>query len=344
MKRWITMVFGLVLATGAVGAKAGTFNAGELLFAQPSWDYSPSAMIDLDGKEKVWWCGGNAGTDTVKYRERVPGGAWTEPQIVLRSNRVTPGATPIAWEGVFTCDPTVVRGNWTVGGISYGYAMYYTTNWPVDGRGNSVGVAFSTDGLHWNKWPDPVIHDADTSAYGTGQSVAWSSDGGSGVRTVYSYVDDSGVPAYFYREATDGIHFGPRRSISTAGLTLNGVPGVSHANPAIAFAPSVQNGHYYYYMANVCETYADSSFGPNFPEWGTAKGVCLYRAEGDDIFTGSWTRVLDSAHIKPVEVEPGFRTNLYGYLDQAKVNVYFGCSGDGEPSTWEICWAEGDFP
>jgi hypothetical protein len=301
-------------------------------------------MIDLDGKEKVWWCGGDAGTDTVKYRERAPGGAWSEPQIVLRSNAMTPGATPLEWEGVFTCDPTVVRGNWVVGGTSYGYAMYYTTNWPVDGRGNSVGVAFSTDGLHWNKWPDPVIHDADTTAYGTGQSVAWSSDAGSGVRTVYTYVDDTGVPVYYYREAPDRIHFGPRRQLSTAGLTLNGVQGISHGNPAIAFAPSVQGGHYFYYMASVCETYSDGPSGPIFPEWGTAKGVCLYRAEGDDIFTGSWTRVLDSAHIKPVEVEPGFRTNPFGYLDESKVNVYFGCSGDGNPSTWEICWAEGDFP
>lgn len=342
--RWMTVALGLGLIACIGGARAATFSAGELLFSQPNWDYSPSAMVDLDGKEKVWWCGEDAGVDTVKYRERMPGGAWSDPQIVLRSNRSTPGATPLAWEGDFTCDPTVVRGSWQVNGKSYGYAMYYTTDTPGVAGNNSVGVAFSTDGLHWDKWPDRVIHDGDPNAYGTGQSVAWSADAGSTVRTVYSYIDATGVPVYFYREAADGIHFGERRALSTAGLMLNGVAGLSHANPAIAFAPRVENGHYYYYLANVCETYPDGPFGPNFPEWGTAKGVCLYRAEGDDIFTGTWTRVLDSAHIKPVEVEPGFRTDIYGYLSESKVTVYFGCSGSGDPYTWEICWAEGSPP
>ncbi|RDD81037.1 hypothetical protein DVJ77_14385 [Dyella tabacisoli] len=223
--------------------------------------------------------------------------------------------------------------------------MYYTTERPgSNGIDNRIGVAFSTDGIHWSKYGVPVIHDGDPGAYGTGQSVAWSADAGAGIRTVYTYTDQTGVPLYFYRESVDGVSFGPRRAISQAGLTLNGVPGISHAKPAVAFAPRSQDGHYYYYMASVCEAYTDSPYGPAYPEWGTAKGVCLYRAEGDDAFTGTWTRVLDSAHIKPVEVEPGFLTNIYGYLDQSKVRVYYGCSGSGDPNTWEICWSEGDYP
>lgn len=336
----------LLMALVAAGtAQANQFSAGELLFDQPSWDYSPSAMIDLDGKEKVWWCGGQDGHDVIKYRERSPGGAWSALQVVLQSNRFVANQPVLDWEGVHTCDPTVVRGSWNVQGRHYGYAMYYTTErYGSEGIDNRIGVAFSNDGLHWTKYGSPVIHDGDPGAYGTGQSVAWSADAGSGVRTVYTYTDQSGVPLYFFRESTDGINFGPRRAISQQGLTLNGVPGISYAKPAVAFAPRSENGHYYYFMASVCESYADSIYGPNYPEWGTAKGVCLYLAEGDEAFTGSWTRVLDSGHIKPVEVEPGFVTNIYGYLDQPKVRVDYGCSGDGEPSTWEICWSEGDLP
>lgn len=346
MRRWIAAL--LVLATaGARIAHADSFTPGELLlpFSTPGWDYSPSAMIDLDGKEKVWWCSENSGADSVKYVERTPGGAWTTPRVVLQANRRVPGMPTLDWEGVHTCDPTVIRGSWTVNGQSYGYAMYYTTERPgSDGIDNRIGAAFSTDGIHWTKYGTPVIHDGDPGAYGSGQSVAWSTNAGAGVATVYTYTDGVGSPVYYFRQSTDGINFGPRRPLSMAGLTLNGVPGISHAKPAIAFAPSYRDGGFYYYMASVCEAYNDSAYGPAYPEVGTARGLCLYRAEGDDMFNGTWKRVLDSGHTKPVEVEPGFLTNVYGYLDQTDVSLYFACSGAGDPNTWELCWTKGAMP
>ena len=73
-------------------AKAADFDDGELLFDQPGWDYSPSAMLDMDGKEKVWWCGHLDGHDVIKYRERTATGPWSAPQIVLQSNRYLPAA------------------------------------------------------------------------------------------------------------------------------------------------------------------------------------------------------------------------------------------------------------
>lgn len=324
---------------------ASKFHTGELLFAQPQWDYSPSSMVDWDGKTKVWWCGEEAGRDVIKYREKSPGGVWSAAIKVLESNRFILGKTRLSWEGNFVCDPTVTRGNWNYLSKHYSYAMYYTTENPgssgLGGQDNRIGLAFSNDGINWTKYESgPVIDDGLTGTYGTGQSVVWSVSAGAGVRMVYTFVDSIGAIHYYYRESADGISFGPRFELTQAGLTLNGSPGLSHRSPAIAFAPAMHSGHYYYYMASVCETYADSPYGL---EWGTAKGVCVYRIEGNLLFTGKWERVLDSGHIKPVEVEPGFLTNLYGNIqnDWPNITLNFGCSGAGDPLSWEICWAQG---
>ncbi|MBB5883330.1 hypothetical protein GGR71_000356 [Xanthomonas sp. F1] len=344
MRILLLLSMGLLSAAAHPVAYAATFSDGELLFDQPGWDYSPSSLIDLDGKEKVWWCGHLNGHDVVKYRERTATGSWSAPVIVLQANQFLRGARPLTWEGVHTCDPTVTRGHWNYQGQDYGYVMYYTTERPgSNGIDNRIAVAFSNDGINWKKHDAPVIHDGDPGTYGTGQSVAWSADGASGIRTVYTYVDGNGDISYFYRESPDAINFGEKRKLSQNGLTLNGQSGISHAKPAIGFAPGTYNGHYFYYMASVCEAHLDSSYGPAYPEWGTAKGVCVYRAEGEDAFTGTWTKVLDSAHIKPVEVEPGFLTNIYGSLDGIlpTISIRYGCSGSGDPNTWEICWSEG---
>jgi hypothetical protein len=327
-------------------ANAASFDAGELLFDQPGWDYSPSAMLDIDGKEKVWWCGHNNGHDVVKYRERQGTGFWTSPRIVLESARASGAGTVLSWEGIHNCDPTVVRGHWYIGADHYSYAMYFTTERPGTSVDNRIGVAFSKDGKQWRKHPAPVIFDGQTGTYSTGQSVAWSIDGNSGVRTVYTFVDATGRIRYYYRESVDGINFGPSRELSQAGLTLNGVPGISHANPAIGFAPGIYQGSYYYFLVNVCETYDNGPYGPGHPEWGQPRAVCVYRAEGENAFTGTWTRILDSTHVKPIEVEPGFQTNLFGSLDDSLpyISVNHGCSGDGTPSTWEICWYDGKLP
>lgn len=327
-------------------AKAANFDDGELLFDQPGWDYSPSAMLDMDGKEKVWWCGHLDGHDVIKYRERTATGPWSAPLVVLQSNRFLPAAD-MAWEGIHTCDPSVIRGTWNYFGTTYAYALYYTTERPgTAGLDNRIGVAFSNDGKTWTKHEAAVIDEGITGTYGTGQSVAWSASGGAGVRSVYTFVDAAGAIKYYYREAFDGVNFGPRRELSQAGLSLNGVPGISHANPAIGFAPGTYQNRYFYYLVNVCETHNNGPYGPEHPEWGTAKAICVYRAEGEDAFTGTWTRILDSTHVKPVEVEPGFLTNLYGALDGLlpNISVNHGCSGSGDPSTWEICWYEGALP
>ena|GEM_PF-1700078 len=339
-------ILACALASLPALSHGASLSTGELLFDQAGWDYSPSSLIDMDGKQKVWWCGQSNGHDVVKYRERYPRGTWSAARIVLQSDRFTNPKYPLPWEGIHTCDPSVVRGEWNLGGTSYGYAMYYTTERPgSNGIDNRIAVAFSKDGITWLKYGQPVIHDGDPGAYGTGQSIAWSGNAAAMVKTVYTYTDETGTPNYFYRESTDGVTFGPRRGISKQGLTLNDASGISYANPAIAFAPRQVNGDYYYYMASVCETYNDSPYGPDHREWATARGVCIYRAEGEDAFNGTWQLVLGSGHIKPVEVEPGFVTDIYGYLnDTPPVTVLFGCSGAGDPNTWEVCWADGQLP
>lgn len=329
-----TTIFFIASTAQTIFASAASLSergdiGGLLMPSQPGWDYSPSAMNDLDGKEKVWWCGEQNGHDVIKYSERTASGFWSQPQIVLQAGIFT--KAPLSWEGEMTCDPTVIRGAWNYNGTPYGYAMYYTTNDPSTSVSNNrIGLAFSKNGTSWVKYIySPVIYDgAAGNQYGTGQPVAISSNGGSGVRIFYTFVDHDGSIHYFVRESTNGINFGGKSEISQNGLMLNGAPGISHRNAAIAIAPASANGGYAYYLANVCETYNDN---PDGVTWGTAKGICVYRIRGDSLYTGVWERVLDSGHIKPVEVEPGFSTSIYGYINSSDIYLYFACSGDDVP-------------
>jgi hypothetical protein len=316
-------------------SNAGTWS-GELLFSTPSWEYSPSAMIDLDGKTKVWRCANDGnGSDVIKYREKSPGQKWTYDVVVLWRTA--------SWEGRHICDPSVIRGHWIFNGTSYSYAMYYTTDSQANPtNNNSIGVAFSKDGINWTKVNvGPVIYHDSSTGYGTGQQVAMSSNAGAGVHIAYTFVDSQGVPRYYFRSSTDGINFGHASAISTSGMTLNGIESISYKNPAMAIASAQIENDNFYYLVNVCETHNDSPDG-NL-RWGTAKSLCAYKISASQLTFGVWQKVITPYPVKPVQVEPGFLTNIYGNISSSLPNptIYFACSGAGDPNTWEICYASG---
>lgn len=306
-----------------------------------TWDYTPSIMYDvIDGKRKLWWCSEKAAVDVIRYQEWLPDGSRTAPVIVLESSH-DPG---LAWEGDNTCDPTVIRGNWTVGGNAYSYAMYYTT-YSEGMDGGRIGAAFSNDGIHWTKWTaGPVVMDSGAlnPYYGTGMSVAWSANAAAGVRMVYMFMGPDAVTHYRYRESTDGVNFGSATSFTEVSKT--GLDGFwTTAKPGFAFAPGGYDGHYYYYMSTVCAGDRDTS---------KTSGLCVYRIGGNDLFTGEWELVSTPGQISPAEFEPGFVTDLYGGLSNLpRFELMFGCGDDGRHApttpgfmTWGLCSSYGDIP
>ena len=315
---------------------------GNIIFpGNTIWDYSPSWMVDqFDyNKEKMWWCSESNGTDVIRYSEKSQQGVWSTPKIVFAHTANAP-----SWEGVFVCDPSVVRGAFSVrltpnGPLqNFSYAMYYTTNDPVTNNNpsnNRVGVAFSNDGVNWQRYYNYVIHKP-SYAYGSGQQVAFNTNGGSSIGIVYTFVESFNKIYYYYSLSNDGVNFGAPQPISTQGLSVNGLPGVSLLAPALAFAPVFEGQQYYYYLANVCKTYGGPDQAP--------KSVCVYRIPMTNLSQGVWERIVDPGDVKPVEFEPGFRADAWGWMSGgllSPVTLGMGCSGAHGADyvfSYEICY------
>lgn len=153
----------LALVLTVAPARASTTVGGPFLGTSGLYDYSDSGIRDTAaGTETHWWCGDTAGhtTDTI-LREQYRLSDWsvTSPeQPVLQE-----GAAG-SWDAQYTCNPTVVQGQFTNpfgDGVTYGYAMYYVGTANTSGQDNSIGAAFSQDGVSWRKY-GPVLTFTDT--------------------------------------------------------------------------------------------------------------------------------------------------------------------------------------
>ncbi|MFC7343748.1 beta-xylosidase [Saccharopolyspora griseoalba] len=152
-----------------VGERGG---AGVVLDGGPAapYNYGPSVLA-IDGGYRAWWCSqlpgiGPAGDDILSA-------AGTSPDSFGRAVPVFSGA-PGAFDGMHTCDPSVLRA----GGE---FHLYYTGAAGEHDHGNAIGAATSPDGLAWRRGGEPIAtasgrqHRANT--YGAGQPSAVHLDG-----------------------------------------------------------------------------------------------------------------------------------------------------------------------
>lgn len=262
------------------------------------WDYSPSYMVDSE-RERVWWCGssliGEPG-DVIRYRERPLGGQWSPVTQVLKPT--------FSREGQCTCDPTVIKGNFTLEWQPYQYAMYYTAS-PNCANNNAVWVAFSNDGFNWIKNGQPVIMSQSTNAnteYAAGQPVAFNRNGK--ITVMYTDTGDLGVAGtlsktrQFSRDSMDGINFGPAKMVTVNGLGLGTSGGFASA------AWGYRQGYLY-----------TVTLTPNIQVWETH--LSIYSIPESQLFGGYWKKIADIPQAKPYpwdQFEPGFRVDPTGYL------------------------------
>lgn len=141
------------------------------------YNYAPTVMRDGE-RIRMWWCSqyGSAppaGDDILYAEASSADGPFTSPsgaaaQAVLSGN-------PGKFDGMHTCDPSVIRMDGT-------YYMYYTGAAGDHEHGNAIGVATSSDGLHWTRpTTEPIVtsaYDVDRdNTYGTGQPAVVYLDG-----------------------------------------------------------------------------------------------------------------------------------------------------------------------
>lgn len=110
--------------------------------------------------------------------------------------------------------------------------MYFTAHVPSSGGDNSIGVAFSKDGISWVVPPNPIIVPAGNPAfYGAGMSgVARHPSNG---RLMHAYLDTTYDPLLRLKESSDGINFTPNPPWATQ-LHLAGRLGNDGQGPDIA--------------------------------------------------------------------------------------------------------------
>jgi hypothetical protein len=163
----------VVLTTTAARQSPGVVAAGG---PGAPYNYGPTVMLD-GTKTRMWWCSQYPTApppgDDILYAESPsldgpftgPGGG--VPAAVLSGN-------PGQFDGVHTCDPSVIRADGT-------YYLYYTGAAGDHALGNAIGLATSTDGLTWTRAPGPLVspsHDEHRdNLYGVGQPSAVYLDG-----------------------------------------------------------------------------------------------------------------------------------------------------------------------
>ncbi|MBN2701704.1 MAG: hypothetical protein JXR29_09670 [Methylothermaceae bacterium] len=317
--------FGVILAYTSV-SQAFQFQWFGPLAGTDSYDYTPSWIADTTvGYDRIWWCGNDpddGAGDVIWYKDNIN----PTPQVVMRPTE--------PWEGIYVCDPSVVYGQFNPPGMNktYSMAMYYTAT-DDNGVNNKVGVAFSNNGINWDKYPNnPIITPkvSNSGFYGSGETQARNTDGISNIQLWY-FDNSDGTENVYERTSSDGVNFG-----SPTALSKNGLPSSARiGGSGIALSPS-QPYELYWIFAEFVGVNPGGKLG-------------LWKISFGNRFSGTWT-FLD--YIYPASVgenvifEPGFRTDIYGNITPVSwpaIWVGFGC-GDGwinQANTWDLCQAGG---
>jgi hypothetical protein len=181
------------------------------------YNYSPS-IIENGNIRQFWWCSqgvnpsdSSQDSDAIYYESMdLSTHDSSSPALVLSE-------TPGAWDSQYTCNPKVIGGlfeNPLGDGHTYNYAMYYVG---LGNEGNnSIGVAFSSDGILWKKYPEPVIHSASPAGYGAGQPAVYNADHKAAISMFYE--DTNPSVHYVAAVSTDGVHFTVQGTLTSNGL------------------------------------------------------------------------------------------------------------------------------
>jgi hypothetical protein len=303
----------LLLLVACAAQISGMLSGSAIVGRTGAYDYSPS-VIQTGNTERFWWCGygknpnrPSQSSDVILYATYdLTRSKSSDPQIVL-------GETPQAWDSAYTCNPQVIQGSFVnpLGdGQTYTYAMYYVGTDKESGAANSIGVAFSSDGIHWHKYPDPVVHTPTQVNYGVGQPVPFNTDRNSAIVLFYEVATSpNGQRHHNEATSTDGVHFTPVGTLTTRGLFDRGA---SWGDIAFDFVEG------YWYAAFNEDMRQPATTGLH-QERGQP-GVALYRIRATSLLTGEtpW-RFLHSFDTNATGSESnfiaGFRRDPWGNLN-----------------------------
>ena len=313
------------LPNGAIG------NAGR-------YNYSPS-VIEKGQVRQFWWCSQginptnpSQNTDTIYYASvNMTTLDSVGPRLVLAE-------TPGAWDSAYICNPKVIGGVFTnpLGdGQTYSYAMYYVGTAAINGVNNSIGVAFSTDGINWKKYPQPVIQSTSQTTYGVGQPALYNTDHKAAISMFYE--DTNPTLHHVAAVSNDGLHFTVQGTLTNNGLDPDS-PGATWGDVSYDSATSE-------WYAVFCREFRPPSTTGDVVERGQY-GIELYKIPKNALLTGSspWQQlIIMDTNSTGYEVNfiAGFVHDQYGNINVAsypKVDVYTSVSYP--PPSWNATPAD----
>jgi len=297
-------------------------------------NYSPS-VIEAEGVQYFWWC--SSGVNPADHSQNTDAIFYQSVNVKTLQHNGPPllvlAESPGAWDSAYTCNPRVIAGKFNnpLGdGQTYTYAMYYVGTALLSGTNNSIGVAFSNDGIHWSKYPTPVIRATSPQGYGVGQPALYVDDQKSSLHMFYE--DSNPTPHHLAAVSSDGVHFTVQGTLTTNGLNSdNPEPGWGD----MAYEPKKRE---WYAIFNRPGRPRSSTGG--ILERGNY-GVELYKIPGDSLLMGgsSWQH-LATMDTNATGFEANFIAGLvrdrFGNLDlasQNKVRMYTSISYP--PPKWE---------
>lgn len=206
--------------------------------------------------------------------------------------------------------------------------------------------------------------------YGVGQAVAFSVDGLATIRFVY-FKDTAQGSDFLVATSSNGYTFSNFGRMNNSGLVWRTAPPFRiHVR---AVAPANRNGANSFYMVTSCGASTGTMANSQQLEYG--ERLCIYKRP----FSSDWLSLLDtnstpwqlvgetnvdptppstppSYPVKltafPVQVEPGFKTDAFGWVQGAAsspISIMFGCSNKSHNqftdltdyfSSWNICWGD----
>ncbi len=296
------------LPKGAIG------NAGR-------YNYSPS-VIEVNGIRQFWWC--SQGVNPADQSQNSDAIFYEMVNMTAQesyANVVVLAETPDSWDLMFTCNPKVIGGvfqNPLGDGQTYSYAMYYVGTTSSVGRQNNIGVAFSNDGVHWKKYPKPVIQPSSQQGYGVGQPALYNADRKSALWMFYE--DDYPTQHHIAAVSNDGVHFTVQGTLTINGLSPD-IPPATWGD--MAYEP--QAGEWYALFNRPLRPIPSTAGVMERGQY----GIQLYKIAKDSLLTGGTWELLSTMDTNATGFEsnfiPGFVRDPYNNLNLAssgKVEIY----------------------
>lgn len=298
---------------------------------QYRYSYCPSIVKEDDGTVHIFFCGTQSMVmvDNIYAVKFNADGSKAPEKIVLQ-----PG-DPGSWDDHHTCDPSVIGGDFIMGGNHYRYAMFYLGN-RYGVYYNEIGLAFSNDldSDNWIKYPHQLIRktwdgDGDqvigaAKAWGVGQPSAVSLDKKGKVLLTYTIGDLNGTRlAWSEVDLSDMDNYSPvvPSNVVREGLTkidYTGTDIITDADVAVDIADGEM------VMVRPVHPNTDASY-PAYIE----QAVELARMPLDDFLAGrgKWTpaiRITPTVSGFPRNHNPGIERDVYGGIGSWKdVFVYY---------------------